>query len=71
MASTRGWPEFCVNGASVKPLASVLQTGGSQVVTASEKRTSVFNILRKTYRHVDVFNDANLNGRYRGIGYWR
>jgi hypothetical protein len=65
MTSTREWPEFCVNGASVKSLASVLQIGGSQVVTALEKSTSFFNTSRKTYRHVYVFNDVKLNGRFR------
>jgi hypothetical protein len=36
-------------------------------VTALEKSTSFFNTSRKTYRHVYVFNDVKLNGRFRCI----
>ena len=65
MALTRGLAEFSVIGASVKPLAFVFQIGESQVVTALEKSTLVFNTSRKTHGHVDGFIDAKLNGRFR------
>ncbi len=65
MALTRGLAEFSVIGASVKPLAFVFQIGESQVVTALEKSTLVFNTSRKTHRHVDGLIDAKLNGRFR------
>lgn len=67
MALTRGLAEFSVIRASVKPLAFVFQIAESQVVTALEKSTLVFNTSRKTYRHVNGFIDAKLKCRFRFI----
>jgi hypothetical protein len=38
-ADGRGCPEFCVKGADVDSLASLLQIGGTEGVTALEKIT--------------------------------